>query len=994
VKQISRLFNLILVTSALIAVIDPSITHAEELSKSDVDFFEKKIRPVLVKHCYECHSAKSKELGGKLLLDSRDGILQGGESGPALISGKPNESLIVQSMRYEDTEMPPEEPLPETVVNDFVSWITRGAPDPRFDKEAVEVVTNDAANLDTEKHWSFYPRQSTENPTVRDEAWPRDPIDHYVLAKIEEAKLSPTGDAPPHFLIRRLYYDLLGLPPTAEQVEAFVIDHGKDGQKAVERLVDSLLAMPQFGERWGRHWLDVARYGESNGNDGLGRNASFPHAWRFRDYVIRAFNEDTPYDRFLTEQIAGDLLPAESAEQRNRQLIATGFLAIGAKPASAMNKNFAMDIVDDQINVVSTAVMGLSVACARCHDHKHDPIPTRDYYAMAGIFNSTETLYGKAANEKLTAPPTPLHQLSSKYNKDAPKSVVLKQTPKFPDNYSAVIDEQKPAFHGKFDSAPEFFSSVEKTNFSNESYAAVDNSRLVGEFAGPSKSYSVSFWFKNDMGNDKRPITAYLFSRAAEGAPLTGDHIGIGGTHDKSRSGKLFVFNGSTTKKSVVGETVVPSGSWNHIVLVRDGDKVRLHLNGVSEAEVEAELAPTFGESKTFFLATRSDKFAPLKGNIAEFAIFDRALIGDEVQKLHSASGQPQGVAAPKSLGVAMGVREKAKPAGCKVHINGETGKFGPSVPRGFPTAFKGSWSESEKLSKIESTKSGRLELAKWLTRPDHPQTARVMVNRIWLHLFGQAIVSTVDDFGVYGARPSHPMLLDHLAERFVQEGWSVKQLVRAIVLTRTYQLDSRKDENLAKSDPENRLFTHHRRRRLDAESLRDSLLMSAGTLDLEPAKGSAVETTDVLINWPPGESSNLHRESKHRSVYLCMLRHAPPRELSAFDLPDPQKVVGKRNETTLPTQSLFLLNSPFVLEQASTLAQDLMSDGDLKDAQRVSKLYRRTLQRGPSEVEIKRAIGYVQAIEPSLPEAERRLKSWASLCQAILASSEFRYID
>ncbi|MEK6239670.1 MAG: DUF1549 domain-containing protein, partial [Planctomycetales bacterium] len=333
-------------------------------SKADVDFFEKHIRPVLVKQCYECHSATSEELGGKLLLDTRDGVLRGGESGPALKPGKPEESLIIQTLRYQETEMPPDKPLPPTVVNDFVRWIQRGAPDPRGAKPP----TLASVVLDSDQHWSFLPRQVPAVPKTRDETWPRDAVDRFVLAKIEAAGLTPADDAPAAALARRLYYDLIGLPPTAEQVESFTAEHQDDGPKAVERLVDALLSRPQFGERWGRHWLDVARYGESNGDDGLGRNASFPHAWRYRDYVIQAFNDDVPYDRFLTEQIAGDLLPANSAQQRNRHLAATGFLAIGAKPAAAMNKNFAMDVVDDQINVVSTAVMGLSVSCARCHD--------------------------------------------------------------------------------------------------------------------------------------------------------------------------------------------------------------------------------------------------------------------------------------------------------------------------------------------------------------------------------------------------------------------------------------------------------------------------------------------------------------------------------------------------------------------------------------------------------------------------------------------------
>jgi cytochrome c553 len=409
---VNRLALTIVLSFVLLGTSSKQAASEETLSADDVAFFENKIRPVLVKHCYECHAADSEELGGKLLLDSRDGILQGGEAGPAVIQGKPDESLIIQALRYDGLEMPPDQPLPESVINDFVSWVKRGAPDPRSG------VQKEQPSSDTDVLWSLQPIIDPLVPDTQDQTWPRDPLDRFVLAQIEAAELSPTRDADARTLVRRLYYDLIGLPPTIEIIEAFASAYASDRAKAVEQLVDSLLDSPQFGERWGRHWLDVARYAESNGNDGLGRNPTFPHAWRYRDYVIAAFNSDMPYDQFLAEQIAGDLLPSDSPEQRDRQLIATGFLALGAKPAKAMNNDFDMDVVADQIDVISRGVMGLTVACARCHDHKFDPIPTRDYYALAGMFTSTETMWGVAAHEGLTAPVTDLHVL-----KAAPKVV-------------------------------------------------------------------------------------------------------------------------------------------------------------------------------------------------------------------------------------------------------------------------------------------------------------------------------------------------------------------------------------------------------------------------------------------------------------------------------------------------------------------------------------------------------------------------------------------
>ena len=989
-------FHIVAVLMIWLLAASGQICGAEEISEQDLKFFESKIRPVLVERCYSCHSAESDELGGKLLLDSREGILQGGESGPAIIPKKPDESLLISALRYDGTEMPPESPLSAAEINHFVEWIQRGAPDPRRSQTA-EVAEAPTLELSHEEHWSFFPRVAGALPAVRDQAWVLEPLDQFILARLEEAQLQPTHEAAPRRKLRRLYYDLIGLPPTYDEIIAFEKATAHDSEGAWSAKVDELLSRRQFGERWGRHWLDVARYGESNGDDGLGRNASFPQAWRYRDYVIEAFNNDVPYDRFLAEQIAGDLLPAETAEQRNRQLVATGFLAIGSKPAAAMNNNFAMDVVDDQINVISTGVMGLSISCARCHDHKHDPISIQDYYALAGIFTSTETLYGRAADEKLTAPPTPLHELVAQWNVDEPEPVLLKETPQFPDDYGQKIEQLKPLIYESLRDQPEKLTAEGEVTHTAEAYAQVDQSGLRGELPESTSDYSVAFWFKNDMGNSDRPITAYLFSRGPAGNEKVGDHLGIGGTHEKERTGKLFLYNGSATTQSAAGNTVIPSGTWNHLVLVRKEDQVSLYLNGVSQAELTGTVPSTLGDSKAFVLATRTDKFAPLKGNVAEFALFDRAILPDEIQMLHRASGQPRGVVKPPPIGLAMGVRDRDQAVDCKVHVDGQTGKQSSVVARRFPQVFDSAGWDYE--VQFAETASGRLQLVKWLTDPSHPQTARVMVNRVWMHLFGQAIVSTPNDFGVYGSRPTHPELLDYLAQRFIGEGWSVKQLIRHIVHSRTYQLDSVASDALTETDPENKLYGRHRRRRLDAESLRDSLLQAAGTLELAPRQGSDVESTVALINWPPGASTNLHQESVHRSIYLCMLRHAPPPELAAFDLPDFVNVVGQRNESTLPTQSLFMLNSPIVIEQAETLANQLLEDDSENQARPLIEGYRRVLQRDPTSDEVGRANIYIQSMQSqlmadSIAEDQAFQRAWASWCQALMASNEFRFVD
>ena len=773
----SRLTLLVGASFVLLLTAQP-VLFAAPPSAEDVAFFENKIRPLLVKHCYECHATDAKEVGGKLLMDGREATRKGGESGPAFVEGKPNESLLIQALRYDGLEMPPEKPLPESAINDFVEWVRRGAPDPRVEPKA-KPKPKPEANKASE-FWSLQPVQNPTPPEVQQADWPRDAVDKFVLSRVEKAGLAPAADAAPAFLVRRLYYDLIGLPPTINQVDDFVADYRQHGQEALERLVNRLLESPQYGEHWGRYWLDVARFGESNGNDGLGRNPTFPHAWRYRDYVIAAFNEDRPYDQFLTEQLAGDLLPHDTPEQHDRNLVATGFLALGSKPAKAMNTNFEMDVVADQIDAMSRGFMGFTVACARCHDHKFDPIPTRDYYALAGIFASSETMWGTAAHENLTAPVTDLH--------------VLKAAAKVP-----------------------------------------------------------------------------------------------------------------------------PPADFVETVLGKDSNT---------------------GQPK----APPKSKWAP---------------------------GTP----------LAMGVRDKAKPADTKVHIKGEPSKAGEVVPRGFLSAFS-----LPDTIEVDTKQSGRLQLAQWLTHPRHPLTARVMVNRIWQQLFGAGIVRTPDDFGLYGERPTNPELLDHLATRFVQQGWSIKRLIRELVLSHTYRLASEADAKLLEADPQNLLFARSVRRRLHAEALRDSMLQVSGQLNLQPGAGSLVRHRDILVNL----AGNLHQPSHQRSVYLCYLRSSPPPELAAFDLPEFTSVTGKRDVSTVPGQALHLYNSPFVVEQANHFARLVMKEAE-QPQQRVRVAWRRAFCREPNEKELAQAVQFVQWTQDEVKSAEM---AWGSLCQALLCANEFRYID
>jgi hypothetical protein len=749
------------------------LAGAVEITPEQRAFFESKIRPVLVRECYECHSEGAKKIGGKLLLDTHPDMMTGGESGPAMQPKNPKASLIIQALQYEGLEMPPKRKLPEQVIRDFVSWVEMGVPDPRqtpgAKKPGVSLAEKKA------ELWSLRPITNPAVPPVSGE-WPLDPLDHFVLAKM--GGLSPARPAPPEALVRRLSVDLTGLPATAEDTERFVADYRARGRAAWEAWVDRLLDSPHYGERWGRHWLDIARYAEANGDDGLGRNPNFPHAWRYRDYVIDSLNRDTPYDRFLREQLAGDLLETGSDAERDRNLVATGFLALCAKPAVAMNDNFAMDVVADQITLVGSGVLGISVGCARCHDHKHDPITLRDYTALAGIFKSTETLWGAAAMEGLSAPQTPLHPLAA------------------------------------------------------------------------------AAWLPVPAG----------------------------------------------TKKAAKGKFNYPPG-------------------------------------------------APL----------------------------------------AMGACESGQVGDCRVNIGGESSKLGEWVPRGFPELFP---ARAEPFGFVCPPTSGRLELAEWLVNEARPLTARVFVNRVWKHLFEEGLVRTPDDFGVFGDMPVQRELLDHLATRFVSEGWSIKKLIRSIVLSRTYQMSSERSEAAARRDPENRLLSFHARRRLDAESLRDAMLVASGKLDRRPPVGSALAHQNVLIN----AMGNLHQPNFHRSVYQLMLRSALPPELAAFNLPDGFTVKGRREVSTLPTQALFLFNNPFVVQQSLFLAERVLAAGS-DPREQVRQAYRCVFSRDPQPREVGAALGFVADTERDLegvhsqPE-QRRVTAWAAFCQTLLASNEMRYTD
>ncbi len=830
---------------------------AERISPDQLAFFEKKIRPVLVAKCYECHSAESKKVKGELLLDTREGIRMGGATGHGITPRDLKDSLVIKAIRGEvkDGLMPPKEKLPADVIADFEKWVLMGAPDPRDGSRKLAVKKPDPSSA--RNFWSFQPPVRSAVPTVKNAAWPKTDIDRFVLAALESKGLRPVADADRVTLLRRLSFDLVGLPPTPEQVRAFARDSSPRG---LEKIVDELLASPQFGERWGRHWLDIARYAESTGKE---RNYAYPQAWRYRDYVIAAFNADKPYDQFIREQIAGDLLPARDAAQRNENLIATGFLALGPKGLNERNREaFVMEMVDEQIDATTRATIGLTVSCARCHDHKFDPISTRDYYALAGIFKSTHTFYGTGGGEA---------------NKNRQPSTLLPLVKSLTPAAAPAVAVQKPV--------------------------------------------------------------ADIDAATAPAAPA-------------------------------LLKTLTPAMKEQLQAMAKKNPKLVARLKSMTEEEKIALLerrgeTPAVVKAAQAAKAAKIQKAAKKKGD------------GDQSQAKASTGGEPSGE-------LAMGVLE-GRAADCPIYIRGELEEKGPVIPRGFVSVLA-----TASAPKINPAQSGRLELANWLTSRDNPLTARVMVNRVWQHLFGQGIVTTPDNFGATGERPSHPELLDYLAHQVMDQQWSLKRLVRAIVLSRAYQLSTAGDAANFAADPDNHLLWHANQRRLDAEAIRDAALAVSGQLDLVPPLGSPVMNHgDGDIGRGNGRGG-LKAESRKRSVYLPIVRDMVPDILDLFDFAEPSLVVAERDVTNVPSQALFMLNSPFIYSQSAALAQSLEAETDA--SRRITTAYLRTLARLPSPAEQQRAEQFIAKLTAT--PGSKSAAAWTTFTQALLASAEFRFLN
>ena len=827
----------------------------------DTAFFESKVRPLLIQRCYECHS-QDRKLKGGLALDSKSGWQTGGDHGAAITPGDVEKSLIIKAVRYidSDLQMPTKGKLPAEEIAILEQWVKIGAPDPRAAEVAAAVKKKHVIDLNEgRKFWAFQPVSNPKSPLVRDVTWPLDPLDHFILKPLEAKGIKPVADADRYTWLRRVSIDLTGLPPTEADVRGFERDITP---QAFENVVERLLNSKAFGERWARHWLDLTGYADMIGTS---NSVYAEYAWRYRDYLINAFNADKPFDEFVREQIAGDLMPAKSVEDRAENITATGFLMVGDIEIVNPDKaKMETDHIDSQMIKIGQTFMSMTLGCVRCHDHKFDPIGVEDYYGIAGMLRSSPSS----------------HKMPDMGVWSTLNSTALPETP------DQIAARKK----------------LETENEQRIASLKTEQQKLTQEKADVIKQLAVA----GTPADSKKP----QIENQSAGLPES--------------AGKL------------AGEKET---------LTRRRDDLDAQIKKLADTIKHAE----FFKDKT-----------------------------------------------PKAFAMSDGL----KPADMPIYVRGNP--YAPStiVPRGAVRV-----ASREKFPAIPAGQSGRLQLADWLADQRNPLTARVTVNRIWQKLFGTGIVPSVDYFGTRGDVPTNPELLDHLATRFMRSGWSQKQFLRSLVLSRTYRMSSANNVEAMMIDPENKLLWRMNRQRLDAEAMRDALLAISGELIRDsggpalvlenPANCGALALKGVN---PPNYAHKIPRPSQEfeRTIYLPVLRGAsagPDRLRTFFDFVDPAGIAGQRNQTVVPTQSLFLLSNDLLRKRATTLADKLIA-AQPNELARIEALWLCVLNRPISSSEREEVTAVLGNVEPLIKTVKGRpaLDSikWRELCHSLLASNEF----
>ncbi len=1032
--RLTKLSRTSLLTSLLItgllsyAVVEargqaPAVADKRGDDRAANDFFEREVRPILVEHCQSCHGAKKQEAG--LRLDSAKGLATGGDSGAVIVPGSVEQSPLIEAVRYGGaTKMPPRGKLPAKSIASLEKWVASGAggwtadPNERPALGKPHGITVEAAR----DHWAFQPIRQPEVPVVQAVERVATPVDAFVLARLEAAGIAPSPQADRRTLIRRATFDLHGLPPTPNEVAAFEADSAPG---AFSRVVQRLLDSPRYGERWGRHWLDVARYSDTKGYVRLNENPRFPSSWTYRDYVIRAFNDDLPFDQFIVEQLAADLeqnaggqgggdqrrfaAPAHQAKSPQRSggpaleaslshptavatqssLAALGFLTLGPRFLNSPH-----DIIDDRIDVVTRGLLGLTVTCARCHDHKFDPIPTRDYYSLHGVF---------ASSVEPRVPPLILPAAQQ-----APYEKYLAEL----HQRSKQLDEYLLAQHAAL----------------TASFRAKFAEYLLAGQREPVQANFLAVMFLIDASKDLNPVMVQRWARFLERSRQRHDPV-FAPWHEVAAVLKPEVSSSkpeaqakeSGTQGNASGTTV--DGSAASLALQASMRLIaQWRSRNDANHRINTLIVEAFTKSPPLSLADAAQTYARLLDETAqrwqqqsqadpaakqlnelEWEELRQSFFGENSpltislddaeeflfvdattqQQLHAKQRLvTDWIGSPEAAPHAMALEDATHPTDSRVFIRGNASNPGEVVPRQFLAALSRSEQQPFRVG------SGRLELARAIASADNPLTARVLVNRVWMHHFGAGLVRTPSDFGLRGERPTHPELLDHLASRFIASGWSVKQLHREIMLSSAYrQQSARSGDSRRTADPENTLLWSMNRRRLDWESLRDALLMVSGQLDLRQGGPSV----DLFA----GSSS------PRRSVYGFIDRQSLPSELRTFDFAPPDASSPGRHQSTVPQQALFLMNGPFLKQQAQRLAMRPEIAEQVKPSDKIDAAHRLLFGRAarPDEIELGERF-LMQADDTDARINSERLADkqfltpWEEYLQVLLLSNEFLFVD
>ncbi len=915
---------------------------AEDLDASQIEYFESKVRPLLVTHCYECHSEaaeKAKNLQGGLRLDNRAGVQQGGESGPIVVPGKPNESTLISSVRYADKalKMPPKEPLSADQVAVLEKWVSMGAPDPRDGTATVAQAKPGIDFNEGRKRWAFQRPEKHATPKVTNASWPKQPLDHFALAALEQRSLQPVRTATRQELIRRATFDLIGLPPTPDECAEFENDSAPG---AWERVIHRLLMSPHYGERWGRYWLDVARYADDQGNSFL---TPTPAAYLYRDWVVKAFNDDLPYDEFVRLQIAGDQLPGPASDYVAR-LAGLGFQSLGPqfRKGAAGEAKAKADELEDRVDTLSRGIFGLTVSCARCHDHKFDPIPTRDYYSLAASYNGADW------PSRMLASPEVVDAHNKWRGQVDQQTAALK---KWKEEQAKVVGRKA------LEQVEGYAFAACRMYVQRKLEQPLDEASLANQ-----EGLQVHFlnrWLKVIEQPSEEPIFKKLRDAAStakdSGAEDANDLLMQQAAEVKGIvQVALDALRASEQQPATTPATPPPPIS----------------------AENEKLLTVLWKDAKAPFFVAENE----LVGLLAEP---EKTQLTDMQAKLDTltAAPPPSGPMMPSINGGGQAMQ---------VFVRGNPEKLGEPAPPGFLEIL----SSPDKPRDVKSFT--RLELANEIVSPNNPLTARVFVNRVWHYHFGRGIVPTLSNFGKLGGLPTHPELLDTLAAQFIESGWSIKSLHREIMLSATYQLSTEQHADNLVIDPGNEYLWRMTPRRLDIEAWRDALLSVSGSLD-PLIGGPSIDQTTPGVKEVEGfnffsrlngfEADN--PAGRRRTLYTVVSRYAPNTTMTLFDFPEPNVTSDQRNVTTVPQQQLFVLNGPFMFEMSREFAKRLDRSAS-NDSDRIRLGWQLAYSRQPTTEEMKVAADFLQSTEATTTD---RLNRWEQLAHAVLASNEFMFL-